>query len=368
MWASLLLGFAKNAQPNLRATKPNNNDPQGLTEHLHYESVMKLTYFQLEPHLKQSLSPIYMVSGDEILLKQDAIHLIRKAAKQAGFSERIRITPEEEEQLYPLLYSPSLLAEKRLLELHFRDTKPNKWVGPILQEYANKPSSENILLIDMEKIDDKIAKSAWYRSLEKSGTVITIWPIPREQLPQWISQRAKRYKLQLHPDAAKLLADYVEGNLVAAAQTIEKIYLLKPKSAVSADIIQTILTDESRFTIFDLTESLMVGNSTRTFHVLENLKIEGIEPVLILWSITRELRLMAALSQELKQGISYETLFQKHRIFARRQEAIRRFLSRFNHTDCWHFLVHAAQIDRIIKGAVASNVWDNLQLFCLRML
>lgn len=331
---------------------------------------MKLTYFQLEPHLTKQLASIYLISGEELLLKQDAIHLIRKAAKKSGFNERVRITSEagfEWEQLYSLLYSKSLLAEKRLFELDFRDAAPNKIASQILQEYAENPAPDHILLINMGKIDSKIAKSAWYKSLEKMAIVISIWPIPREQLPQWIQQRARKYKLQFNPDAANLLADYVEGNLIAAAQAIEKIYLLKPQTTIDTHLIQTLLTDESHFTVFDFIENIIAGDLSRTMHILETLKAEGTEPVLIVWGIARELRLLADLAQQLEQGQTYEQLFQAQRIFSRRQAAIRHFLTHFTAGDCWRLLTHVAEIDRIIKGAVIGNIWDSLQLFCLRM-
>lgn len=329
---------------------------------------MKLNYFQLETHLAKQLSSIYIISGDELLLKQDAINLLRQTAKQAGFNERVRLTPEagyDWEQLYSFLYSASLLAEKRLIELDFRNIAPNKTASQILQEYGKKPATDNLLLIDIGKIDDKIAKSSWYQSLGKAGIVITIWPLGREQLPQWIMQRAKKYKVIMQQDAANLLADYVEGNLAAAAQVVEKLYLLKPLKSVDTDLLKTILTDESRFSVFDFTENLIAGNQTRALHILENLKQEGTEPILILWGIARELRLLADLAQQIKEGAALEKLFQKHRIFFRRDAAMRKFLKKFTAPDCWHFLSRAGEIDKIIKGAAPGNVWEHLQLFCL---
>lgn len=331
---------------------------------------MKLTSFQLEQHLAKTLAAIYIISGDELLLKQDAIRLIRAAAKQAGYSERIRIAPEagfDWEQLYLILNSTSLLADKRLIELDFRDTTPNKAASTILQEYGNNPSKDNVLLIDIGKIDDKISRSAWYKALEKPGMVINIWPIPREQLPQWIMQRAKKYKIQMQQDAAVLLADYVEGNLIAAAQTLEKIYLLQPQTPVNADMIQSILTDESHYTIFDFVECVITRDKSRALHILDSLKNEGIEAVLILWGITRELRILADMARQIKQGSTCDTLFQSQRIFARRQPAIRQFLMRSTAENCWNYLMHAAEIDRIIKGAAPGDSWNALQLFCLRL-
>lgn len=331
---------------------------------------MKLTYFQLEPQLAKTLAPAYIVSGDEIILKQDAAQLIRRAAKTAGFTERVRISPEtgfDWDQLYSLLHSPSLMAEKKLIELDFRDSLPSKSASAILEEYAKQPSTDNLLLIDCNKVDDKIAKSAWYKALEKSGIHIAIWPIPHEQLPKWIIQRAKKYKLTLQPDAAALLADYVEGNLIAASQTLEKIYLLKPENAVDITLIRSILADESRYNVFDFIDALTAGECSRAIDILANLRQEGLEPILVLWAITRELRLLADMSQKQKQGTTLDTLFQQNRIFARRQISIRRFLSKYSFQDCWRLLEQAATLDKIIKGAAPGNVWDTLQLFCLKM-
>jgi DNA polymerase-3 subunit delta len=328
---------------------------------------MKLTYFQAEAHLAKKLSPLYLVSGDELLLKQDIMQWIRKAAKHAGFDERIRLAPEGEgEQLYSLLYARSLLAEKRLLELDFRESSPNKNISKILQEYAENPAADTIVIIDTAKMDAKFAKSALAKACEKSGTLITLWPIPREQLPEWIQKRAHKYKLQIQPDAANLLADYVEGNLIAAAQTLEKLYLLKLQQPVDADIIQNILTDESRYTIFDFTDSLIAGNKTRALHILDSLKEEGTEPVLILWGITRELRLLADYAKQVQQGLTPEQIFQQQRILPRKQTAVRRFLSKFKAADCLQLLKHAAEIDKVMKGAVKGDSFEALEMFCLR--
>lgn len=330
---------------------------------------MKLNFFQLEAQLSKKLSSIYIISGDELLLKQDAIGLIRKAAKQAGFNERIRFTPEvgsDWDSLYNLLYSTSFLADKRLIELDFRDALPTQTASHILKEYAEKPINDNLLLIDITKLDKKITKNAWYQALEKVSILVSIWPIAHEQLPQWIINRAKKYKLQFNLDAARLLSDYVEGNLAAAIQAIEKIYLSKPQAMVDISLVKTILLDESRFTVFDFIENLIASNITRAFHILEVLKEEGTEPALILWGITRELRLLGQMSQQLKQGLSFENLWQKHRIFARRQNALRHFLTHQSTEACWKHLSQAVEIDHLIKGATQGNIWNALQLFCLR--
>jgi len=331
---------------------------------------MKLTLQQLQPHLSTQLLPLYLVSGDEPVLKQEALQLIRKAAQQAGFTERVRLQGEaglDENQLYTALYSPSLSAEKMLIELDFRSKAPAKPLGAIIEKYLAAPAASLLIIMDTAKLEDSHTRSAWYKAAEKTGATVTLWPIPREQLPQWIMNRARKYKINLQADAAALLTDYVEGNLTAAAQTLEKIYLLKHDKPIDAQLIQSILADESRFTIFDLTEAMISDNIARTLHILETLRLDGTEAVIVLWGITRELRLLAAMASEQQTGMPLDEIFRKHRVFSRRQMGVRRFLSRFNREKCYQYLKDAAAIDTILKGGMSGNSWQALQMLCMKL-
>lgn len=240
-------------------------------------------------------------------------------------------------------------------------------LGTILQDYADKPSDTVLLVLDLQKLEDAQSRSAWYKAIEKKGVVVTLWPVAREQLPQWLMARARKYKLTLQQDAAALLTDYVEGNLTAAAQTLEKIFLLKPDKAIDAAVIQSILSDESRFTVFDLTECMVTGNAARTLHILETLRLDGTEPAIVLWGITRELRLLAEMIAAQQSGIPFDEICKKYRVFSRRQPALRRFLSQASRAKCMETLAAAAHVDAVLKGAVHGSSWEALQMLCLRL-
>lgn len=331
---------------------------------------MKLTYYQLTPHLSKNLCPIYIISGEELFLQQEAMVMIREAAQKAGFVQRNRLTAEatiETEQLYNALNSASLFCEKQLIELSLRELNLNKTTTNILHDYAKNPSPQQLLLISADKLENKLTKNSWFTALEQAGAWIPIWPITRDQLPQWIQQYAKKYRLSFHPEASKILTEYVEGNLIVAAQTIEKLHLLQPQKMIDEALIHEIMSDENHFSIFDFLESFVAGNLSRMLHILTVLKNEDTEPTLVLWGITRELRLLADCALQRKQGIPLETLFQKHKIFSRRQAAIRHSLTRLSCEDCYHYLAYAADLDLTIKGARPGNIWDQLQIFLMRV-
>lgn len=332
---------------------------------------MKLAYHQLEQHLAKKLAPIYVVSGDEILLVDEACHLIRAAARKNGFNERVSITIEPGTDWGKLLYAEahsfSLFSTKRIVELHLAAAKPNNEANKILKDIAANPLPDTILLICTNKLDSKTEQTSWFKALDKAGMTIPIWPIALEQLPAWILQRAKKLNLNLTNDAAKFLAEQVEGNLLAAAQEIEKLSLLSITTAIDLSTLQKIISDNAHFDIFSLVDCALSGNNKRCLRILDNLKAENTEPLLILWALTRELRTLADIAKQIKQGSQLPALFSKFRIWEKRQANFRRFLQHHTEEDCWKLLSQGAQIDRIIKGLKVGNVWDELQQLTLKI-
>jgi DNA polymerase-3 subunit delta len=332
---------------------------------------MKLPFQQLETHLAKTLAPLYLVSGDESLLVQEATDAIRAAALKKGFAERVRISTESASEwgneLFANTQSLSLFSMQRILELDLTNVKLNAANSKLLQEVAQQLSTDTLLLIRVHKLDSKAEQSAWYQALEKKGVAIPIWPIALEQLPQWILQRAKKLQLTMTPAAAQRLAQQVEGNLLAAAQEIEKLSLLQLSGTIDVPMIEEAVVDHAHFDIFTLVDSALSGNRKRSLRILENLAAEDIEPTLVLWALTRELRTLAEIAKQTKQGAALSSLFGKYRIWEKRQPSVRAFLQRHSQQTCWDCLSDAAQIDRMIKGAEVGNVWDALQGLVLKI-
>lgn len=331
---------------------------------------MKLNPPQLDGHLKKSLVPIYLVTGEELVLKNEAMQLIRRAAKQQAYTERFRFSSASEfnwEDLQSVLQSTSLMATKKIVELDFRDQLPPKMACTILEAYANNPSPDTLLLIELGKLEDKISRAAWFKACDKAGVTLTYWPLSRDQLPAWLQQRAQKYKLSLSINATQLLADYVEGNLVAATHMLEKLYLMKLEGSITSAQLEPILADESRYSVFDLMDAVLNAQLEKTHTILKGLQEDGVEAPIVLWAITRELRLLAQLGQEKGQGQTLDSLFQKHRIFTKRQPGFRRFLQKNQPNDCLRYLTAAEKVDACIKGAAPGKPFEALTLLCLSL-
>lgn len=331
---------------------------------------MQLRPEQLAQQLKKSLAPIYFIYGDELLLVQEAADAVRAAARAQGYSEREIFVVERDFDWNQLIESSnnlSLFAERRILELRLPTGKPGDAGGKALREYAERPPEDTLLLIVSGKLDAQQRKSKWVTGLEDAGIGIPIWPVERRQLPQWIRARMQGLGLQPTADAVELLAERVEGNLLACAQEIDKLRLLFGQGPVDAKAIAAAVADSARFDVYDLVDTALAGAADRSLRMLSGLRGEGVEPVLIVWALARELRSLAAMAWEITRGDHAGAVMARHRVWKNRQTVVAKALSGRD-TGAWSELLSAcARVDRVSKGLAPGNPWDELVHLCLRL-
>jgi DNA polymerase-3 subunit delta len=304
-----------------------------------------------------------------MLLVEETVQLICTAAKNKGVYEHTRTTIESTMDWQKMIYadtrSLSLFSNQKIIEFNFKNTKFTAAHGKIIADYT--PLNNVILIIQTAKLDSKTEKTAWYQAIEKNTVIVTIWPVTFSQLPSWILLRAKKNNLNLTMAQAMQLANQVEGNLLAAAQEIEKLTLFHSKEPLKESDIEKMISDYAQFDIFNLVDSILLGHEARSLRILHHLFATGVEPVLILWALTRELRLLNEIQMQWQRDPSLEAVFNHFRIWDKRKPGIRSFLQRHSLPSIFTFIKKAAQIDRIIKGAEIGNVAHCLQAFTLQM-
>jgi len=229
---------------------------------------------------QRTLLPVYIVCGDEPLLRQEACDDIRALAQQQGFSQHdvFQVDGRFNWALFHSARQPlSLFSEKKIIELRLTG-KPGKAGSDALMKYIEQSPTDLCLLISGDKLDQAQQKTRWFKALEQQGAFVPIWPIRTEQLPQWLQQRAKRHALTLTADAANFLATHVEGNLLAASQTLEKLGILySQQTSLNTDDIQAAISDQARFSVFALIDTVLAGNVQQSLRVLKRLREEGSE-------------------------------------------------------------------------------------------
>lgn len=324
---------------------------------------MRLRFEQLERHLGERLAPLYLVCGDEPLQATEAADAIRAAARRAGHEDRQVLQVEagfDWDGLAAAADNLSLFASQRLIELRMPTGKPGDAGARALTAYAADPPPDTILLITTGRLDKKQQQTKWFKALEQAGAVLQVWPVEAKALPGWVAARMRGRGLQPTGEAARLLAEQVEGNLLAAAQEVEKLVLLHGSGEVDADAVTAAVADSSRYDVFELVDDALAGESARAVRVMDGLRGEGVEPTLVLWALARELRALAVMAAELAGGDGLEAVLGRHKVWQRRKGPVSVALRRYGPRPWRSLLRRAARTDRMIKGVEPGNPWDEL--------
>ncbi|MEH6650218.1 MAG: DNA polymerase III subunit delta [Motiliproteus sp.] len=329
---------------------------------------MKLKPEQFASQLRQSLLPVYLLTGDEPLLIQECGDQLRQHVRDNGFSDREVFHADAGfswESLLQSSQSLSLFADKQLIELHIPNGKPGAKGAPILTQLLQNPSPDNLLVIYCPKLDAAAQRSAWFKAIDKIGAILQFWPVEPQRLPGWIQQRCRASQLTIDNDAAQQLADRVEGNLLAAAQEIEKLKLISPDGNLSQDAIDGGVADHARYDSFALLDAALAAKPARCLKVLQGLKAEGVDAIALLGSLTWELRKLLDLS--LRSGAISEADYKKHRIWGKRKTLISQSLRRLRSHQLETMLQQCAVTDQAVKGMRSDDPWLLLSSLYLQL-
>ena len=324
---------------------------------------MRLKPEQLSTHLEKPLAPVYLVSGEEPLQHMEACDAIRAAARRQGYDERRVLEVERGfnwDTLAREAAAMSLFAEKRLIELRF-GSGPGNDGGPVLIEYCSQPPEDCVLLISAGRIDKRSQQNKWFKAVDAAGVTISIWPIDMARLPGWITQRCRQRGLRIEAEAAELIAQRVEGNLLAAAQEIEKLRLLMvDNETIDTEAVLAAVADSARYDAFGLINSAYQGDLKRALRMLRGLRDEGIEAIAIYGALMWQLRRTCSLARALGAGESESSLFSRYRIFDKQQAPFRQIFKRHTPAELDRLLAAAGRIDGQLKGYAAGDPWQSL--------
>ncbi|MGK2914367.1 MAG: DNA polymerase III subunit delta [Porticoccaceae bacterium] len=326
---------------------------------------------RLGSHLERTLAPVYLVSGDEPLLIQEAGDAIRTKARQSGFSERVLFHADDKsfdwQQVLVEANSLSLFADKKILEIRLNSGKPGDQGSKVIQAYCTAPAATNLLILITPKLDKTAQGNKWFKALNTAGVVVQIWPVTSEEMPRWMGERLRQAGIRASGEAIKILAERVEGNLLAAMQEIEKLKLLAPTGEVSGTVISTLVSDSARYNVFALMDRILDGDSAASVRILRGLRDEDTEATALLWALTRELRALIEVAEAAARGEGIDAAFARLRVWDKRKPLVRKALHRVTPAKLGLLLRQAGAIDRAVKGLRNASVWDELTALALAL-
>lgn len=331
---------------------------------------MKLRWPEdLEARLEERLDPVYLISGDEPLLLQEAADAVRAAARKAGADERQVFHVEAGFDWNELLQSAnslSLFASRRLVEMRC-NAGPGASGGKVLEAYAGHLPEDDILLIVMPRLDKRSENTKWYKALDAVGVHLPVWPLDLAAFPRWLGGRLRRAGVALEPGALDVLVARVEGNPLAASQAVTRLALAEQQGAWSADELLAFLDDDSRYNPFELADAVLSAEAEHAHRMLATLRQEGVDALAIVAALAWSLRQVRALLLARERGESLQSAMGQMRLIPKRQELLKRALPRLSLPLIEGSLRDLAVVDQAVKGLINIEPWDELDRLCLRL-
>ncbi len=326
---------------------------------------MKIFADKLTQHLDKSLRPVYFIAGNEPLLIHESRQAIHEMAKQRGFEIYPSVTLDNQVDwgaIHDNAMAMSLFSSSNLIELTIPDNGMGATNAKQLVSLVEQLTDENLLLITSSKLNKQVESSKWFKTVTQNGLCVSCMTPDNSRLPQFIQQRCYRLGLQADNEAIQLLAHWHEGNLLALTQSLEKLKLIYSDNQLTLTRVKESLSRHNHFTIFHWSDALLAGKAKRSLRILKQLEAEGVEPIIMIRTIQKELTFLLNLQLELSNS-SISILFDKHRIWASKRPIYTSAINRLP-TKVLHRLVHQlAHIEIQAKTHYNNELWRYLQQF-----
>ena len=331
---------------------------------------MRISTEQLQQHLARELKPLYTVFGDEALLGLEASDRVRARARTDGYTERDVLTVDSGFKWSELAFtgnSRSLFATRRILELRVPTGKPGVEGSEALQSYCEGLPPDTITLVVLPAVDWRAQKAGWFEALDRAGMMVEAKPVARKALPEWVAGRLRAQGQEADQETLDFIADRVEGNLLAAHQEVQKLALLFPAGKIAFEQAREAVLDVARYDVFKLGEALLEGDVLHLSRMMDGLRGEGIAPPLVLWAIAEEIRAIGRVLDAVAAGRTPPQLWREAKVWGNsHQNLMQQNHRRYGKEQVEAAITHAARVDRMVKGLIRGDVWDELLQLCLR--
>ncbi len=327
---------------------------------------MKLFPEKLPARLRQGMDSVYLIAGQEPLLIEESCDVIRQAARANDIAERIVIEADARfdwKELGSSTETGSLFATRRLVEVRLPTGKPGREGGAALREFAGQ-LGDDLLLVKCDDWEYKSEKSAWVKALDSAGVYVPCWKVKPHQLSDWIARRMASRGLEPDRAAAAFLAQRLEGNLLAAAQEIERFALLFGRGSVGIEQVREAVSDNARFDSFRLVELVFGNQPGAAVRSIRGLREAETPMPMIVGALSRELQTIGAF-QALTRQLPAARAFAELGVWKSRQQPISAAARRLDPATVRRALARLADLDAMSKSNQRGEFWVALERLCV---
>ncbi len=333
---------------------------------------MRVSPGELAERIGEGLPSAILIFGSEPLIVEETLDDLRSALAGQRFEDRVRLSVEPKfnwDEVSQGASSMSLFSNRRCFELRMPGGRPGDKGTSAISAFCSAGNPDNLLVVICGRLDGRQLKTKWVKSIDSAGWLVNCGEVAARAFLPWLRKRLQSRGLRVEQGVHELLAYYLEGNLLAAAQEIDKLKVLARNGAVTVDMVNQSLGDQARFSTYILVDTCLHGDASRAARILVSLRSEGIKPELVVWTLAREIRALFRIAGALEQGQPRSRVFKSNGVWSRREPVVDAALRRFSMQDWCTMISRITRLDRLGKGQAGpvtrDGIWHEIELLCL---
>ncbi|OOF59509.1 DNA polymerase III subunit delta [Rodentibacter myodis] len=328
---------------------------------------------QLSHHLSQRLTNVYFLVGQDPLLLSESEEMIYQAANKQGFDEKNSVQIDHQtdwRQLIESSQSMGLFFNKQVLILNLPENL-TALLQKNLQELIAVLNEDILLILVLPKLTKPMEKQAWFLAInqyEPNVLLVNCQTPTSENLPRWVKNRVQAMGLIANEEAIQQLCYSYENNLLALKQALQLLDLLHPDHKLNYNRVIAVVEQSSVFTPFQWIDALLAGKVNRAKRILNGLRAEDVQPIILLRTLQRELLTLLELTKpqqpvQLKDNLPLWQIkgeFDRLKIWQNRRPLFITAVQRLTYQKLYDIIQELANIERLAKQEFSDEVWVKL--------
>lgn len=304
---------------------------------------------------------VYVLSGDEELLKRHALQCIQTVAlgdvdpelavsRFAGDSSEFSTIRNE-------LASVSFFSDRRLVIVDAADPFVTKFRSQ-LEAYVASPAATGVLVLDVKAFP---ATTNLAKAIPDGGHIVCKAPAER-YLSRWsVDWCAAHYGKKISNQAAQLLVELIGSALGIIDQELQKLCdFVGDRPSIEMKDVDDLVGRSRGANIFRILDAIGAGRPALAIEVLEEAFTHGDDPMKVLAALGVQLRRLGRVARLSKQGYTLDDAMQQAGVPSFAREAARTQLVHLGRHRLDKLYDWLLEIDSGIKGG--SPLPDRMQI------
>ncbi len=316
-----------------------------------------ITYNELILRLgKGDIKPVYVFQGEERFLMEEGLERIKRTLippEAADFNfDKFSGDKLQAVDVISQAQTVPFLSKWRLIivtEIHQLPAAAQKQMIP----YLLNPCQSTCLIMTTSKLD---SRTKFARALKQAGDIIQFWKLFERDLPEWLKRRANDYGCTVLPQAARYLIELVGNNLRQLDNELKKVIAFSGHKEITPEMVLQVVGDIRARNIFELVDVIGSGNAVEALRILNQLLIEGEQPLKILAMVARQFRLLWKTKAHIaeQKRLSPQQLAGKIGVSVRSAGALQQQVQRFSQIKLKKGVKRLYDVDLALKSSTNS--------------